>query len=59
MICFGTQCIFISPDGVIKVTHSDLVDENYRHVISSRAYYAPEKLTNFMNESTSENALKK
>lgn len=58
-ICFGTSYIFISPDGVIKVTHNDLVDENYRHVITASTYYAPEKLTNFMNESTSEIALKK
>lgn len=52
-ICFGAKYIFISPDGIIKVVHNDLVDENYRHVVTGGTYYAPEKITNFMNESTS------
>jgi hypothetical protein len=40
-ICFGSNLIYISPDGVIKVTHNDLVDENYRHVVTNKVYYAP------------------
>ena len=52
-ICFGANMIYISPDGVIKVTHNDLVDENYRLVMTNKVYYAPEKITNFMNEATS------
>ena len=40
-ISFGSNSIYISPDGVIKVTHNDLVDENYRHLIVPGTYYAP------------------
>ncbi len=40
-ICFSSKYVFISPDGVIKVIHHDLVDENYRHVIAPNTYYAP------------------
>lgn len=36
--------IFILSDGVIKVAHNDMLDEEYRYVIDQNYFYAPEKL---------------
>lgn len=39
--------VFILPEGILKVVHTDLLDPNYRTVYNEEYYYSPEKIENF------------
>ncbi len=47
LVSLNPNEIFITPDGHLKIINDELVDENYRAVLSEQIYYAPEKLKNF------------
>jgi hypothetical protein len=39
--------VFITPEGLLKVVHNDIIDDSYRYSLTPRTFYAPEKLRNF------------
>lgn len=46
-ISLNTQSVFITQEGVLKIMHGDMLDENYRYALDHRYFYAPEKINNF------------
>lgn len=56
IVSMNAHQVFITPEGVLKIIHNDLVDENYRFMINENYYYAPEKIRNF-NRSDNEVSL--
>ncbi len=39
--------VFITPEGLLKVLHNDMVDDSHRYSLTPGVFYAPEKLRNF------------
>ena len=37
----SSHVVFITPDGVLKLTHIDLLDNNLRNTFNSEYYYSP------------------
>ena len=58
IVTLNSAEIFINPDGHLKIIHDDLVDENYRAILTPGINYAPEKLRNF-NRMDSDLAMRK
>lgn len=46
-ISLNSHQIFITPDGILKIIHSDLFDQSYRYMINDTYFYAPQKIRNF------------
>jgi hypothetical protein len=46
-MCLNAELVYITPEGLLKVIHNDMIDENYRYTLNSKFYYAPEKIRNF------------
>lgn len=47
VISLNCQQVFITPEGLLKVIHNDMIDENYRYNLNQKYFYAPEKIRNF------------
>lgn len=44
------SCVFILPEGVLKLVHFDLLDVNARTMYNPLYYYSPEKIACFQRE---------